>query len=116
MKHYALGSEINEFYNNHFPEGFYCDDMSDTIQCDNSLWLGETKLNLKPTEKYDLDDLGVVVRKSDDVYWDFSEKFLEWQDKQNFVTFVVKAPKKQSVQIKGYIQAIDSGIEFLEAE
>ena len=113
MKHYALGADINEFYNKHFPEGYYCDDMSDTIQCDNSLWIGESKLDLVPTEKYNLDDFGVVVRKSDDVYWEFSEKFLEWQDKQNFTAFVVKVPKNMESVVKERIAAIDPTIEIM---
>ena len=114
MRTYALGADINEFYNNHFPEGYFSDDMSDTIQCDNSLWNGENELNLNPTTKYNLDDFGVVVRKSDDVYWDFSEKFIEWQDKQNFATLVVKVPKNMESLVRERIAEIDPMIEIME--
>lgn len=115
MKTYAFGSEINDFYNNHLPDGYNYDDMSPFILDNNNYWTKDDKLSLISTEKYNLDDLGVVVRKSDGVCWDFSEKFLEWQDKQRFDTFIVKTPKNMTVVVKGRIVAIDPMIEILES-
>ena len=87
----ALGSDINDFYNNHFPEDCYCDEMYDTILSlfkeDDS---GVYKLSLDPTTKYDLDCFGVIIKHDDSECWDFEVLYKKWKKSCEYKSFFFK--------------------------
>jgi hypothetical protein len=85
----ALGCEINDFYNNHFPPNHYCDELADTISAKfiEDPITKAYKLNLDPTEKYDLDLMGVIVHNDYDDYGDFEVFFKKWKKNCTYKSF-----------------------------
>jgi hypothetical protein len=70
----ATGAEICEFYDNHWPEGYYHDD------CEIEISDGDGKHYLDPCQKYDLTELGVLVADGDpDNRITFQTAFLRWK-------------------------------------
>jgi hypothetical protein len=62
----ALGAEIMEFYDHHWPEGYYHDDSQIEFHDQNpppeatdDIWI------LEPETKYDLDQCGVLISEKD---------------------------------------------------
>jgi hypothetical protein len=83
----ALGSELFDFYKNHFPDGCYLDD-TDMVFMDDS---GECALD--PHEWYSLSDCGAIVREDNSGYENFSKAFLRWKERQTHVRVVITVPK-----------------------
>lgn len=90
----ALGSEINDFYNNHWPgEGFYHNDYAD--------WLDKSfvedgksyKLDLEPTALFDLDDFGDLVHDELDICNYFEVFFLKWKENSEYFYLNIKLKK-----------------------
>jgi hypothetical protein len=72
----AKGSEILDFYNNHWPEGYFNDDYS--------LNIGE---GLDPDKEYDLEDFGLLVPAGQSYMSEecieFEDTFWKWKVKQS---------------------------------
>lgn len=93
----AIGAEIIEFYNNHFPDGYYHDDYDESIDMDN----------LNPNQKYELNDLGYIISDEDPSNErTFSSVFRRWQKKQTHVTLLVSVPREQIEAAKKDIKAL----------
>jgi hypothetical protein len=69
----ALGSNINNFYNNHLPEGYSILEPSkkDIVKFTNS------KLDMPPNFPYNLVDFGVLVNPSTNKKLSFEKEFLK---------------------------------------
>jgi hypothetical protein len=81
----ATGAEIREFYDNHWPEGYYHDDCEITDD--------DGKCNLDPDQKYDLAELGVLVADGDpDNRITFQSAFLRWKKTFGKRILVVTVP------------------------
>lgn len=93
----ALGKDINEFYNNHFPENSVIDDDADWIE--NFINDAEG-LNLIPTEKYELDDFGWVVNDVSGRETRFTTLFKKWLKKQNTVTLAIQVSRDKEEEVR----------------
>ena len=66
----VIGAEIIDFYNNHFPDGYYHDDYDECIDMNN----------LDPNQKYELNDLGYIISDEDPGNGKtFASVFRQWQ-------------------------------------
>lgn len=90
----ALGKDIKEFYDNHFPEGYYHDDNEQEFHDDTTGdWL------LEDATYYDLDMCGNLVPEGEDARdrecVTFSSQFNRWFKTRNAKTFVVIVPNSK---------------------
>ncbi len=92
----ALGQEINDFYNNHFPENSFIDEDEDWIEDYQQEGVG---LSLPPNEKFELSAFGVIVDENNDNVRTFSSVFKKWQRSRTIAYILVEidASKKEEV-------------------
>ena len=96
----ALGAEIKDFYDNHFPEGYYHDDGIEMHDGDGR-WL------LKDEEKYDLGELGVIVPNDGNYPADaasFESFFRKWKKSRTTVTMVIEVKKEKAEELKKLLE------------
>jgi hypothetical protein len=89
----ALGRDINDFYNNHFPPNYFLDDNKDWIQDyqdENAI------LCLPENEKFELDDFGILVPDYDDnkTPIKFSTHFKRWLKQKKIVHIIIEVAKE----------------------
>jgi hypothetical protein len=80
----ALGLHINDFYNNHFPEGGEHDDF----ELPEEYFDNSGNLNLSPDEKYELNDFGVIVLG--DTVKSFNSFYQKWFKSQTKATILIQ--------------------------
>jgi hypothetical protein len=96
----ALGKDIQDFYDNHFPPGYYHDDNALKFHDeDKGDWI------LEADEKYDLDECGVLVPEAslDGIKQDypipFSTAFRKYMKARTTDTLVIHIPKEKREQV-----------------
>lgn len=83
----AIGAEIKDFYDNHFPAGHYHDDTAIETHGDSGEWL------LEDAKQYDLGQLGVLVdEKNSSECVSFESGFKKWQRSKTVTTVLVEIP------------------------
>lgn len=89
----ALGKDINEFYNNHFPEGHYIDDFTEDYGDFLEKYLDDQgNLCLPLTEKFELNAFGIIIPEgsNSDNGTSFSSCFKRWLKQQKTATILVE--------------------------
>jgi hypothetical protein len=101
---FALGAEIMEFYDHHWPSGYFHDDSQIEFHEQNpppdaleDIWI------LNPAEKYDLSQCGVLIHEKSQEVFDFSMFFKIWKKSLNSVTLQVVVPKEKEREIRAYL-------------
>ncbi len=101
----ALGTDINEFFNNHWPgekDEYYYDGAAEWL--DSPKYFKNDDLNLEPSEKYELNDFGFFgsndtnpVRDTANILGDtFEAVFRKWLKTRSVTTFVVEVPNDKT--------------------
>lgn len=94
---YALGKDINDFYNYHFPDGYYMED--EEIDLESNL-NDKDLLNLEESKKYDLSLFGYLVA-NDGKQTKFETLFKEYLKNKTVTSVVIEIPNNQlDVSIK----------------
>jgi hypothetical protein len=90
----ALGKDINEFYNNHFPEGWFHEESALDLEPFEDK---EGVLTLNPSEKYELNEFGCIVPEYEDQgkVITFQAAFKRWQKSQTHVSVVLEIPNNK---------------------
>lgn len=90
----ALGKDINEFYNNHFPEGWIHEDCEFPVE---DFQNQDGILGLIPSEKYELKEFGDIVPEYEDQgkYTTFQAAFKKWQKSLTNVSVVLEIPNNK---------------------
>ena len=107
----AYGKDINDYYNNYFPEGYYSEDMD----VPDSLWTGENTLNLDPHKLYDLEIMGEIIAHDDwtDSYT-FEEKYCEWANSRETPltkTIEITVPANDATFVKHLLEKLQIDIK-----
>ena len=91
----AFGKDINEFYNNHFPEGWFTEGEDVDFQ---SIEDKQGRLILSPTEKYELKDFGYLVPEHADQGKEmtFESAFKKWQKSKTHTSVLIEIPIDQA--------------------
>ena len=98
----ALGSEIVQFFKEGFPAGYYIDDSTEDIRWDLEGWP-----ILEPSERYEIDDIGVLVKEDDpngDAY-SLARSFAKWKKSLTTVTILVEVGKEKEAAVRSAIKA-----------
>ena len=102
----ALGAEIMEFYDHHWPEGYYHDDNQIEFHDQNpppgttdDIWI------LDSAAKYDLEECGVLVAEEDGEAIAFSAAFNHWKRTRDIAILAVHVPKAQEQEIRDYLKS-----------
>ena len=87
----ALGKDINEFYNNHFPEGWFHEDYEFNLE---DFQNQDGVLGLIPSEKYELNQFGCILPEWEDQGkgTTFQTAFKKWQKNLTHVSVVLEIP------------------------
>lgn len=101
----ALGSELIEFYANHFPANCYHEYDIDIFGEEPD---GFDPKTIDPAKKYELRDLGwiIPIDQSSSEGRSFSSVFLKWKKTQTHETFLVTVPKELVAKAKADIKAL----------
>lgn len=90
----ALGRDIKDFYDDHFPDGFYHEDNAEPFHDENCISDGsEPAWILEDNKMYDLKDCGVLVRECDGEAFSFESFFKKWIKERDTVTMIIDVPK-----------------------
>lgn len=84
----ATGAEINDFYKNHWPKGFYHEDWDASLVSDD-----KEEFSLADDQAYDLKDLGFLVSETDGKVTPFSSAFSKWKKAQTTTLMTLRIPK-----------------------
>jgi hypothetical protein len=90
----AFGKDINEFYNNHFPEGCSHEDYEFHLE---NFQNQDGVLGLHHAEKYELSDFGCIVPEYEDQgkVVPFQSAFKKWQKNQTHISIVLEIPNNK---------------------
>ena len=90
----ALGKDINEFYNNHFPEDWLHEDYEISLE---SYQDSQGVLTLNPSEKYELNEFGCIAPEYEDQgkVITFQAAFKKWQKSQTHVSIMLEIPNNK---------------------
>jgi len=101
----ALGAEIMEFYDHHWPQGYYHDDSQIEFHDQNpppeatdDIWI------LEPETKYDLEQCGVLISEKDGEAIDFALAFNRWKRTRDVAILAVHVPKAREQEIRDYLK------------
>lgn len=89
----VLGKDILDFFDNHWPEGYYYDDYTVDIE------------NVNVSEKYNLADFGILVNEinvGDTIT--FTKAFNNWFKKKDITTLIFIVPN-------GKVDIVRSAVE-----
>ena len=109
----ATGVEIREFYDNHWPDGYYVDDYEiDAYDPDTGAWV------LNDTEKYDLAQLGSLYVEDPPpglAYYDnsmtFQTAFSRWKKAASQATLVISVGKENEQALRDFCKTIGAKIK-----
>jgi hypothetical protein len=107
----ALGKDIIEFYDNHFPANHYHDENELETHNDDGTW------SLKPEVKYELKDLGLIICESG---WPvesmtFQTAFKKWDNTRSTVTFLLTVPKDKEQEVRDLFKVLtEQGVITVE--
>ena len=87
----AFGKDINDFYNNHFPEGWTHEDYDIDLE---SFQDCRGVLSLHPAKKYELTEFGCIMPEYEDQGKEttFQATFKKWQKSLTNVSIVLEIP------------------------
>lgn len=109
----ALGKDINEFYNSHFPEGWIHEDCEfpiEDFQNQNGV------LGLNPAEKYELNEFGDISSEDEDQgkYTTFQAAFKKWQKRQTQASIVLEIPKNQVDEVANTLKRLFPSVKVVK--
>jgi hypothetical protein len=101
----ALGGEIKEFYENHWPVGYYHEDNALQLHDEAGAWI------LEPNVKYNLADLGYLIPEKDAGYMGgklltFQEAFNKWAKQRNVDIIVLRVPKDARSKVEEFVASL----------
>lgn len=87
----ALGQDINNFYNNYFPEGHFIE--GESIDYEN-VQDNKGNLILDPAQKYELKEFGYIVPDyGEGKEVSFESAFKKWLKTQSTKNLIIEIPK-----------------------
>ncbi len=94
----ALGKDINEFYNNHFPEGWIHEDCIFPVE---NFQNQDGVLGLHPAEKYELNEFGYIMPEYEDQSKEmtFQAAFKRWQKRQTHTSVILEIPNNKIEEV-----------------
>lgn len=96
----ALGSEITEFYQTGWPDGYYHDDGPEIITPDD-------RPALDPATRYDLREFGVLINESNpEDCVSFSSALTRWRRSQTSDLILVRVPKDRVVEFRSILKGL----------
>lgn len=102
------GAEFMDWYDNHFPVGYYHDDSIETHKDDGS-WA------LDPTADYDTDDLGYVAkddaRFSNEDSLSVESEIRRYRKARDYDLKIVSIPKAKMDEVLAYLKAAGCKVE-----
>lgn len=103
----ALGKDINEFYNQHWPEGAYLENYTENYddwseQYDD----GEGNLCLPENKKFELAEFGDVFDYKDECIGTFQSLFKRWQKQQSYASIVLEVPRERYDEVVAQLKEL----------
>lgn len=102
----ALGSELTDFYENGFPEGYFHEDYDESIDPDNFV----------PTQKYELNDLGWIIKDDGTEEVSFASAFRKWKKQQTTTVILVEVPKEDELTAKVKIKQLGYKVRWSQSQ
>lgn len=96
------GKELNDFYENGFPKGFFHDYGEDVEE----LMCGSAERPFIEDRMYDTEDLGHIVTEDETKSYTFSHFFRKWKKTQDKATVLVEVPVNAVNEAKAKIKAL----------
>ena len=103
----AFGRDIQDFYENHWPEEYYHEDSAVEFNDDNGKW------QLKADTEYNLEDCGYLEPQHRGKGLEsipFEEAFTDWLNARGFDTITIKFPKAQKDRVTAQIISMGAKI------
>lgn len=98
------GAELKDWYDNHFPEGFYHDDAEQEIYGGPT---GDDFL-LDPAKTYDTEKFGVVCPDSfssnSEAVRSVTSVIRNWRKTKTHDTFAIEIPREAAAKVKAFVQ------------
>ena len=99
------GKEFKEWYDNHFPEGYYFDSPSDNI--DDVLHDANGEWQIEDGKTYDTDDLGCLLAETNGTpEIDAATCIKRWRKSRDFDLITVEVKRGDSERVKAAILAL----------
>lgn len=106
----AIGSEIVDFYNNGWPDGYYSDDSELSVTDDGQIVREDGDSNsgsLPLTDKYDLVRFGWIFSEKGLEARNFSYFFNKWKKAKTTMTLVIEISKDKEQAVRDLLAAAD---------
>ena len=100
----ALGADIIDFYDNHWPEGYYHEDNEIEFHDQKASPVKDPIWVLEPDVKYDLDKCGVLVDEKTNDAVEFSYFFNKYLRNKDGKTLVVYVPNANATEVKAMLK------------
>ena len=96
----AFGRDINEYYNNHFPEDCYLDGYTEVYESwDEKYYDNNNNIHLPLDKKFELKEFGYLYDSIDMKLGSFESCFKRWLKKQSTATVVLEVAKDEYEQV-----------------